>query len=288
MSGVRYLEHLNDADLALLVAGEGAGPPGESVARLRARPDLIEAQLWRPEVFAALFESAERDPFLRASPVLVFAVLVHKAARDLAQVSFVEEWVAPGRRVPLFDVAGLREFVGDSLRRLFLAELLASYTRVASGSFWVRGSRGWRRRRFSELDPVRLIELLDVVPEHDRPAVHRRLGDLALFLTGVFPDHSGEHLLPPRARGGLQRELAGSEARSVVPGDPSSAIWLLEELGRRSYRVAQRATQAQDAGMARVLGDVAQGFGQARRILNFLADCYVFPYRRHWFPVAEG
>src|SRR5256885_13132420 len=38
--------------------------------------------------------------------------------------------------------------------RLFLAELLASYTNVASGSTLVKTSRGWPRHRFSELDPM--------------------------------------------------------------------------------------------------------------------------------------
>src|SRR5690606_24818469 len=97
---------------------------------------------------------------------------------------------APRRRLPVFDVASLREFLDDHMRRYFLVELLASYTHVASGVSWARTSRGWRKRKFSELDPVRLAELLTVVEPPERAGVFRRLGDLALFLTGVFPDHT--------------------------------------------------------------------------------------------------
>ena len=47
--------------------------------------------------------------------------------------------------------------------RFFFVELLASYTHVVSGSTWTATRRGWRRRRFSELDPVQLAGLLGVV-----------------------------------------------------------------------------------------------------------------------------
>src|SRR5439155_299122 len=89
-----------------------------------------------------------------------FAVLIHRAVRDLGAASFVEEWVSPRQRVPVFDVGGLREFSADPFRRFFLAELLASYTHVTSGSVLVQTSRGWRRRRFSEHGPPG-IELRD-------------------------------------------------------------------------------------------------------------------------------
>ncbi len=289
MSGVLYLEHLNGADLELLAAASGEGESaGDSIARLRANPERLEPLLKHPAVFAQLFGAGEGDPLLHASPFLVFGVLVNRATQDLAQLHFVQEWVGPRQRVPVFDIAGLQEFAADSLRRFFLAQLLASYTRVASGSFWVHTSRGWRRRRFSELDPLRLIELLDIVPEHERPGVYRRLGDLTLFLTGVFPDYAGERLFRPVERERLQRTLARGEGRAGgTPGeDPSSAIWLLEQVGRRSYRMAWKATQAAEVGMARVLGDVSEGFGQARRILNFVTDRYLFPLRERWFPLA--
>jgi hypothetical protein len=67
----------------------------------------------------------------------------------------------------LADVAALaltRAWRLEAARGLFLAELLTSYTRVASGAVWVRQRRRWRRRRLSDLDLGQLAQMLEVVP----------------------------------------------------------------------------------------------------------------------------
>ena len=82
---------------------------------------------------------------------------------ELASMDYVPERTGPRQRVPLFDAPALREFLGAPARRLFLAELLASFTRVASGRYRVTAGGRTRTRRFSELDPVRLAGLLEEV-----------------------------------------------------------------------------------------------------------------------------
>src|SRR2546426_2424466 len=206
MVGRLYLEPLSDADLVLLA---GAGEP---IRPARPGPERIEGLIDSPTVFRALFGTPGRDPMLRGSPFLLFAVLIHRVVRDLGAASFVEEWVGPRQRVPVFDMGGLREFGADPLRRFFLAELLASYTHVSSGSVLVQTTRGWRRRRFSELDPLRLVELAEAVPEAERPSVYRRLGDLSLFLSGIFPDYAAQQLVAERQRHPLET-AAGAPKR---------------------------------------------------------------------------
>ena len=225
------------------------------------------------------YEGAD-EPFLRASPFLTFAVAVHRAAEELGASTFTREWVAPRQRVPVFDAHVLRDFVGDPLRRLFLVELLASYTHVASGSVWVQTARGWRRRRFSELDPVRLASLLEVVDERDRPGVYRRLGDLALFLTGVFPDHTALHGLGGVGRSRLLRSGGLTDAE---PGREAGGVSVLELLGPRWYRMAVRQVRGPLTGTMRATADMAAHFPDARRILNFVTDRFLFPFRSHWF-----
>jgi len=270
-TALTYLEHLTDSDLALL--GE-TGP-------LRRQPDRILERLARPETYEAVFGPGGADePFLRASPFLTFAVAVHRAAEELGASTFTREWVAPRQRVPVFDAHVLRDFVGDPLRRLFLVELLASYTHVASGSVWVQTARGWRRRRFSELDPVRLASLLEVVDERDRPGVYRRLGDLALFLTGVFPDHTALHGLGGVGRSRLLRSGGLTDAE---PGREAEGVSVLELLGPRWYRMAVRQVRGPLTGTMRATADMAAHFPGARRILNFVTDRFLFPFRSHWF-----
>lgn len=287
MSGLLYLERLADRDLALLARWAGEpGPLEDRVAQLRAQPDRIEELLARPETFHVLFERGREEPFVAGSPFLVFSVLLARVSTDLERATVVPEWVAPRRRVPLLDGRALGEFVADARRRVFLADLLASYTHVVSGAVWVRSGRRWRRRRWSELDPVRLAELAEVVPEPERPAVYRRLGDLALFLTGVFPDHTGERLFRPvqleRVARALRRAREEVDSSGGLEG-LDSPIALVERVGRASYLLTWRAIGRPETGPARVLVEVAERFGDARRVLNFLTDRYLFPLREHWF-----
>src|SRR5262249_10641218 len=159
-------------------------------ADVAADDDAMSRVLAHPATFEAVFGAASDEPLLRASPFLTFALVVHRGWAELRHATYVHEWVGPRERLPVLGGDDLPEFCPAGDRRLFLTELLASCTRVASGSTYVRTARGWRRRRFSELDPLRLASLLDAVPEAERPGIYRRLGDLALFLTGVFPDRT--------------------------------------------------------------------------------------------------
>lgn len=271
--GTLYLERLSERDLRLLARG---GP--EAVARLRAAPERVVEAIGSPEVYDALFAPWVEEPFVLASPLLVFSVLLAQTARELGGSTHIREWIGPGRRVPVFDVEGPRAFAEDPLRRLFLAEVLASYTHVVSGSLLVRTRRGWARRRFSELDPVRLAELLEVVPPVERPMVYRRLGDLALFLTGVFPDHVGERLFRPIQVERITRIL-GAELGASADG----AVGLLERVGRHAYGVAAEGIEARAAGLASVLVEMPERFADARRLLFVLTEHHLFPRRERWF-----
>jgi hypothetical protein len=206
-----------------------------------------------------------------ASPFLVFAAFVQQAAAELAAMDHVPERTGPRQRVPLFDAPALRDFLGEPARRLFLAELLASFTQVASGRYRIRAGGRMRTRRFSELDPVRLAGLLDAVPPAERPGVYRRLGDVTLFLAGVFPDYATTRALGPLDAGRLLRAARlPSSQQEHLASTPAMELWAARDL-------APAAT----ARMA-VVGDVADRFQQARRVLNLLADRYLLTADKPW------
>ena len=289
--GREYASHLTDADLRLLasVAGApaGAGQAGAGdavdVSWLRGDPETLLRLLEHPGVFRAVLEveDAARGWAVPASPFLVFAAFVQQAAAELASVDHVPERTGLRQRVPLFDAPALRDFLGDPARRLFLAELLASFTRVASGRYRVRVGGRMRTRRFSELDPVRLAGLLDAVPQAERPGVYRRLGDATLFLTGVFPDYATTHALGPLDAGRLLRAARlPSSQQERLADSPAMDLW--EYLGARWYRAARDLAPADTARVV-VVGDVADRFRQARRVLNHLADRYLLSPDRPWF-----
>lgn len=291
-----YLDHLGPADLDIVLRLAGRRPPADAAAAhamLRREPGLLHAALASDEAARLLLrggdDDPDREPIVRASPFLTFAVAVERVAVDLRDATHVAEWVGPRQRLPLLGADDLREVLADRPRRAFLAALLASFTRVASGTVWSRTSRGWRRQRFNELDPVRLASMLDVLPESRHPAVHRRLGDLSLFLAGVFPDHTAGRAFRP-----LDLQRLGRAAG--VPGHPAEAlgealetrggVGLLDHLGERWYRLAARAPEA--AGSARLLEGVAERFVNARRALNLLADRHLFGRAASWFPSPSG
>jgi hypothetical protein len=216
-----------------------------------------------------------------ASPFLVFAAFVQQAAAELAAMDHVPERTGPRQRVPLFDAPALRDFLGEPARRLFLAELLASFTQVASGRYQVRAGGRMRTRRFSELDPVRLAGLLDAVPPAERPGVYRRLGDVTLFLAGVFPDYATTRALGPLDAGRLLRAARlPSSQQEHLASTPAMELW--EYLGARWYRAARDLAPAATARMV-VVGEVADRFQQARRVLNLLADRYLLTADKPWF-----
>jgi hypothetical protein len=293
-----YLEHFTDGDLALLVPhGPDGRPIHELRSTLRHRRGGIDDLLNGPRLFEDVFAGGgQADPLVGVSPFLAFAAAVHRTARDLASATYTAEWVGIGRRTPVFDVAGLREFLSRPWHRFFLAELLASYTHVSSGSVLVATRRGLRRQRFSELDPVRLAGLLEVVSPAERPGVLRRLGDLALFLTGVFPDYVARKGFAPIERGRLTRagtlsppRQAGDRGGSRPPLDPDedNAVALLEQIGRRSYRAAFHLIKPPVPGNIAVLGELPDRFGDARRILGVVTERFLFAQRDRWFGMGR-
>jgi hypothetical protein len=278
-----WFDHLSDADIAFLARVSAIA--GVEPRAVRSNPEALIKVLAHPAAFDAVFGASSEGEFLPASPFLSFALLVHRGWVELQRAHHVDEWVGPRQRLPVLGGDDLRSFLAPAQHRLFLTELLSSYTRVTSGSSWVHTPRGWRRRRFSELDPVRLASLLDAVPEAERPGVYRRLGDLALFLTGVFPDHTEIHGLGPLDEARLLRLSGLTPERQTHEGwgtTPTGAVGVLERLGERWYRLASRSVGPLTGTMP-VVAEVAENFGVARRSLNYLTDRYLFVRRSRWF-----
>jgi len=293
--GSGYADHLTDADLGLL-AKAADQPTAQAASWLRAHPEQLPGLVGDPRVFQAVFgaPAAAAQPARPAaasamaslaSPFLIFAVAVHRAGTELATMDHVPERSGRRQRVPLFDAPELRDFLGSAARRLFLAELLASFTRNAAqyrpAPKVQPRSRSPRGRRVSELDVVRMAGLLDTVPEAERAGVYRRMGDVALFLTGVFPDYAAGHALGPVSAARLLR-AAQVPARQLDELAEAPAIDLFEHLGAQWYRAAWGLAPARTARLA-VVAEVAERFRQARRVLNHVADRCLFPQGNPWF-----
>ncbi|MEL6984949.1 MAG: hypothetical protein AAFO29_21140, partial [Actinomycetota bacterium] len=266
----------------------GHGPAEGAAAWFRVEPERIEAALADHRTLDAFFSPDPAEPLVLLSPLLVFAIVVGRGASEIGDHPHVVERIGNRQLVPVFDGADLARFTADPAARAFLVELLGSYTRVLSGPRWERSRGRWRRRRFSEMNPAQLAQLAAETPMADRAGAYRRLGDLALFLNGVFPDNSARQSLSPI-------EL-GRVLRSLPPGERIESTRLLEAsridgvgpvmaaLGPAWYRLA--ATLVPIPGAATQLSHVAEHFESARRFLNFVTDRYLWERRDGLFGLA--
>jgi hypothetical protein len=286
--GADYLRHLTEPDLRELVHADEVSP-AEAAARILAlqnAPGLVLDVLDRPGVSAILLNLAAPDAatgFALISPFLIFAAAVHRVAADLRVTGYAPERTSARLRIPVFDGPELAAYLSRPAHRLFLAELLASFARSSSGVIVTPTPQGPRRRRWNDLDLRRLAMLLRALPETDRPPVWRRLGDLALFLTGVFPA-AIERALAGRLD---PVRLARSTGLAGLPSPDLGPAELFEWFGAGWYRLAaSHAALAQQPLNVPSLRDNAENFHQARRVLNAAADRYLFPVGLDWFAPA--
>ncbi len=282
----RYVDLLGEADLTVLGRASGHGPADAPAAWFRRDPGRIVAALDDAATYESLFGDPTDAPLETMSPLLVFAVLIHRAATDIGEHPSIPERFGTRLVVPVFDGDRLARFAATPETRLVLVELLGSYTRVSSGPQWERSRGRWRRRRFSEMNPAQLAQLAASLPFEERAGAYRRLGDLALFLNGVFPDHAARQKLAPidleRILRSIPEKSRSVSTRLLQAEQVDSTGPLLAALGPHWYRQAARLVPI--PSMSAQLADLAEHFDQARRFLNFVTDRYLWNRRDWLFP----
>lgn len=185
----------------------------------RLQEQGLDALLDDPRTFNTLL--AGRD-FSTASPQLVFYLLVRHAL--------------------------LEDGIADRSLADYLAALLLTFG---------RGGRAWR----IEDGPAEYRYLVDIVAEGQRSTGRRafllraHLGEFALWLSGLFPDH-----------------ITARVHRRGAPG-----IDYYEQLGTTGYRMAASCTEAERHGLAELYRNCADFFPALRVALNRVADRHLFP-----------
>ncbi len=252
------LEMLTDADVAYALRVTESAPDEDlsgAVRSLRADPPVLAAMLEDERLQPAVLN----DPhiLLKVSPYFFFSILLRRARRELRNRSFTAEWLAPRRRLPVFDAPRIADTLEDTARVHYLADLLGSFTSVARSP----GDRGVpvpSGRRFHELNLNDLRRLRHTAYAAQRFALDRRLGDVALFLAGVFPDS---------AHGAAELDEWEGESQT-------------------RYRSAARAPEARRCGLRETLDGLADDLHPARKALNFVADRFLQPIRCEWFALG--
>jgi hypothetical protein len=185
----------------------------------RLQEEGFDAVLDDPRTFNALLSGRELSS---APPEIVFYVLVRHAL--------------------------LEDGITDRAIADYLAALIVTF-----------GNDGRAYHIVSE--PVEYHYLTDIVAEGDRSSGRRafmlraHLGEFALWLSGLFPDH-----------------ITARVQRRGAPG-----IDYFEQLGSTGYRMASRFSDAEEIGLAALYRNCADSFPALRIALNRIADRHIFP-----------
>ncbi|MBW1991441.1 MAG: hypothetical protein JRI59_04880, partial [Deltaproteobacteria bacterium] len=176
----------------------------------------------------------EKDVFVRISPHLYFEILLRLARRDLEGVSYTLERAGMDK-VAVFDADRVVEFLSHDNILFYLADLLASFTRVESYTLVYRRRSGiWRKFRFSDLDLASLLGLCEQTDEEQRLGFYKRIADICLFVLGVFPEFVElSHRYP--LSGEMRPQFAGHLRWG--PAD-------YQEQGKKFYRLAAEHPRA--------------------------------------------
>jgi hypothetical protein len=253
--------------LARAVTDDRRDAAATLLKRWRDDPEAIDAWLDDDRVVRRLL--GDDEVVVKLSPRFLFTVLLRRIRRDLAEIPYTVERVETSGRVVVFDAQVAHQLLRARDVFDYLVELLVSFER--SETVMVQATPAARKlRRLSTTSIDDMMELAGLVEEPLQPMVFRRIGDIALFTTGLFPEAV---LQGPRPPLGAITPLQLRRQRRLED---------YEEEGRRFYRMAADRLDASHPVLAQVLDRLAGEFTVARKPLNVLSERYVAWARPHW------
>jgi hypothetical protein len=264
---------LSDSDLDFLV--DIVSPEVRDRSRLkqiiREDRDFRNRYIGDEKVFRRLMDDDEL--FLKISPTLFFEILLRKAVSDLEEVSYTVEKTST-MRILVFDTKDVVELLTKEPLLGYLADMLASFTRIESYVISFRVKKGvWKKIRFNNLDIVSLMSLCEAVQDEYRLGLYKRIADICLFILGVFPDYAERDYRYPFS-GELRPQIRGK--LRISPAD-------YEKEGRKFYRLAAEHQSARELDLSEVFWALHGNFQKAKKPLNFIAEHYLHYSRQKLF-----
>ncbi len=264
---------LSDRDLDFLI--ETLSPEVRNRGRLKeilqGDRDMRKSYVADEKVFKRVMD--EEEAFLKISPALFFEILLRQAARDLDEAGFTFER-SRSMKIPVFDTREVVELLRKEDIVHYLADMLASFTRVESHTFSIMIRKGvWKKFRFNDLDIVSLMGLSQAVDPEYRLGVYKRIADICLFTLGIFPDYAERDYRYPFS-GQVRPHLRGK--LRISPEDYT-------EEGRKFYKLAAEHPGAEELNLAGIFRELHRSFQKAKKPLNFIADHYLLYSREKFF-----
>ena len=275
-----YLD-FTDGDLDFLVSIVVPGLSNALSVReaIRNDPAYRKAIVSDERVFSQVIN--DKESFLKISPSLYFEVLLRRAQKDLISSSYTIEREGRGN-IPVFDTGKVAGFLDTPNMLEYLANMLASFTRIRSFVVPVRVRKGIRRRvRYNDMDVDSLIDFAARADESERFSYYKRIGDVCLFLTGLFRDSTYSQ----KSHVGSNFQ-SGTYPRTTFVRKRRRSVEEYESEGRRFYRLDDEHPTASVLELTDVFSVLRDEFSAARKPLAFLSARYLHSRPNKLFDVV--
>ena len=261
-----------DLDFIVSNAARDSSEP-DRLKRAIANDDQLRIAMVSDE---SLFERVMNDEavFLRVSPTLYFEILLRKAHGELQVATYTLE-TAGRESIPVFDTDEVLEFMKRPKVIEYLATMLASFIKIQSFVVPMRVRRGISRRvRYNDMDVDSLIKFASNVEPLERFGYYKRIADVCLFVSGVFPAHTHRDY----------QQVAGGKPTAIPrTWRMRRSVEDYEREGARFYRLAQEHPTAKTLELAGVFGVLRENFAAARKPLAYMANHFLHSQKQQLF-----
>jgi hypothetical protein len=256
---------ITERDLDFLV--ESAFPEIRDRSRMKAilreDKDFRRSFILEEKVFDRVMN--DEEVFLKISPGLFFEILLRRAGADLKVRGYTLE-KDRARKIPVFDAQEVGDFLNREPLLRYLADMLSSFAKIESHTIPILIRQGiWEKIRFNDLDIVSLRSCCEVVEDPQRFAFYKRIGDICLFILGIFPDYPRQEYRYPFS----------AQLRPPIAGKTRISPEEYEEEGRKFYGLAAAHPVASKLEMTEIFWSLREEFQKAKKPLNFVAEHYL-------------
>jgi len=236
---------------------------------LRDDEDILLGMITDEKLFRHLIEDPES--IIKISPYLFFTVLLYRVKKELETKPYTIE-LDERQKMAVFDTRRILNLLNEPKMLSYLTDMLVSFIRINSFSILIKLKKGiWERFRFSDFDISSLIKYCQMIDEEERFHSYKRIADICLFITGIFPDYIDQQYRRI-AKKYDQLEIALKMSREGFTRH-----------GTYFYQAAAKHRMAQIKELEKVLQTLSENFTLATKPLNFMSDRYLGFLRERFF-----
>jgi len=267
-------DYLTDNDLKLMgkILMPDYRDKNKLVKILREDKEIFKKMLSDNRLFIYIMNTT--NTYMEISPAFLFSVLLRHMKNELITHPYTLE-NKNGESIAVFDSKSLLNLLEKEKNLDYLTGMLVSFARIHNYSTMHRVKKGiWRRLNFSDFDIDSLIRYSRSLEKKLRFRPFKKVGDICLFILGVFPEYVETHDWP----------LSFGDRR--IASHPKIRKIGFENYGKYYYRTASYMETSYKLGLHDILIYLSENFETAEKTLIYLTNRYfAFHDKKRHFPI---